>query len=197
MENKNYVGYARVSTEEQNENRQLEAFREYGKSISKTFIDKCSGKDTNRPKLKSLLEYVREGDVVIVSDFSRLARSTTDMLRIVDELSKMGVELISIKENLDTNTPQGKFMLTVFAALSELERETILQRQKEGIALAKADGKYKGRQPLPFDENRFRSECKKWLAGEQTATAAMKTLDMKPNRFYRKVKELNIQKDKR
>jgi DNA invertase Pin-like site-specific DNA recombinase len=197
MAEKNYIGYARVSTEEQNEGRQIEAFREYGKPIAKTFTDKCSGKNTNRPYLKSMLEYVREGDVVVVSDFSRLARSTKDMLRIVDELSEKGVALVSIKENLDTDTPQGRFMLTVFAALSELERETILERKREGIALAKADGKYKGRQPLPFDESLFRSECKKWQAGEQTATATMKAIGMKPNRFYRKVKELNIQKGKR
>lgn len=185
-----YIGYARVSTDEQNEARQLESFQKYRESISKVYIDKCSGKDTNRPQLKAMLDYVREGDVVVVSDFSQLARSTKDMLQIVQALADKGVALISIKENLDTDTPQGKFMLTVFAALAELERETILQRQREGIEIAKAHGKYKGRSPIPFDESRFKAECQKWKNGEQTAVETMKKFDMKPNRFYRNVKRL-------
>ena len=152
---KTYIGYARVSTEEQNEARQLESFRTFREPISKTFIDKCSGKNMNRPQLKAMLDYVREGDVVVVSDFSRLARSTKDMLQIVQDLTDKGVGLISMKENLDTETPQGKFMLTVFAALAELDRATILQRQREGIEIAKSEGKYKGRKPVPFDEERF------------------------------------------
>lgn len=184
------IGYARVSTEEQNEARQIEAFKEYG--VDKLFLDKLSGKNTNRPELRHMLDYVREGDTVIIADFGRLARSTRDLLNLVSELTAKGVHLISLKEQLDTSTPQGKFMLTVFGAMAELEREQILQRQREGIAIAKAEGKYKGRQALPFDERRFRAECAKWTAGEQSAVATMKILEMKPNRFYRKVKELNI-----
>ncbi len=184
------IGYARVSTEDQNEARQISAFKEYG--INKIFVDKQSGKDTNRPQLKAMLEYIREGDTVVVTEFSRLARSTKDLLHIVEELKNKDVELISLKEKLDTSLPTGKFMLTVFAALAELERATILDRQREGIALAKAAGKYKGRQPLPFNEQQFRDECGKWLSGEQTAVQTMQNCDMKPNRFYRKVAELNI-----
>ena len=187
-----YIGYARVSTEEQNEARQLESFRSFSEPISKTFIDKCSGKNMNRPQLKAMMEYVREGDVVVVSDFSRLARSTKDMLQIVQDLSDKGVGLISMKEHLDTDTPQGKFMLTVFAALAELERATILQRQREGIEIAKAEGKYKGRKPLPLDEVRFRAECAKWRTGEQSAVETMKALNIKSNRFYRLVKRLGV-----
>ena len=187
-----YIGYARVSTEEQNEARQLESFRTFREPIAKTFIDKCSGKNMNRPQLKAMLEYVREGDVVVVSDFSRLARSTKDMLQIVQDLTDKGVGLISMKENLDTDTPQGKFMLTVFAALAELERATILQRQREGIDIAKTKGKYKGRKPIPVDEELFRTECAKWKAGEQTAVAVMRKMGIKPNRFYRLVKRLGI-----
>lgn len=187
-----YIGYARVSTEEQNEARQLESFRTFREPIAKTFIDKCSGKNMNRPQLKAMLEYVREGDVVVVSDFSRLARSTKDMLQIVQDLTDKGVGLISMKENLDTDTPQGKFMLTVFAALAELERATILQRQREGIDIAKTQGKYKGRKPMPVDEELFRAECAKWKAGEQTAVAVMRKMGIKPNRFYRLVKRRGI-----
>ncbi len=189
---KTFIGYARVSTEDQNEARQLESFRTFREPISKTFIDKCSGKNMNRPQLKAMLEYVREGDVVVVSDFSRLARSTKDMLQIVQDLTDKGVGLISMKENLDTETPQGKFMLTVFAALAELERATILQRQREGIEIAKSAGKYKGRKPLPVDEGQLRAECAKWRAGEQTARETMQKLNIKPNRFYRIVKQLGI-----
>ena len=189
---KTYIGYARVSTDEQNEARQLKSFADYSEKITKIFTDKMSGKDTNRPQLKAMLDYVREGDVVVVSDFSRLARSTTDMLQIVKELTDKGVALISIKEKVDTNTPQGRFMLTIFAALAELERETILQRQREGIAIAKKQGKYKGRKPLSFDEELFRTECQKWRNGEQTATETMKKLGIKRNRFYELVKKLKI-----
>ena len=189
---KTYIGYARVSTAEQNETRQLQSFDSYTEKIKKVFIDKMSGKDTKRPQLQAMLDYVREGDVVIVSDFSRLARSTRDMLQIVQELTDKGVGLISLKENVDTDTPQGRFMLTVFAALAELERETILQRQREGIAIAKQQGKYKGRKPIPFNEEKFRAECKKWRSGEQTAVVTMKKLDMKRNRFYKIVKDLGI-----
>lgn len=189
---KTYIGYARVSTEEQNEARQLQSFEGYSEKIKKVFIDKLSGKDTNRPQLRAMLDYVREGDVVVVSDFSRLARSTKDMLLIVQELTDKGVGLISLKEQVDTDTPQGRFMLTVFAALAELERETILQRQREGIAIAKKQGKYKGRKPTPFDEAKFRAECMKWRNGEQSAITTMKKLDMKRNRFYQIVKKLGI-----
>lgn len=189
---KTYIGYARVSTMEQNETRQLHSFEGYTEKIKKVFIDKLSGKNTNRPQLQAMLSYVREGDVVVISDFSRLARSTRDMLQIVQELTDKKVGLISLKENVDTDTPQGRFMLTVFAALAELERETILQRQREGIAIAKQQGKYKGRKPIPFNEEKFRAECKKWRNGEQTAVATMKKLDIKRNRFYQIVKNLGV-----
>lgn len=189
---KTYIGYARVSTDEQNEARQLESFSEYSEKISKVFIDKISGKNMNRPQLKAMLDYVREDDVIVVSDFSRLARSTKDMLQIVQELTDKGVALISIKENVDTDTPQGKFILTIFAALAELERETILQRQREGIAIAKRQGKYKGRKPIPYNEEQLRSECQKWRNGEQSAAYTMKKLDIKKNRFYQIVKKLGI-----
>ncbi len=189
---KTYIGYARVSTDEQNEARQLKSFADYSEKITKIFTDKISGKDTNRPQLKAMLDYVREGDVVVVLDFSRLARSTTDMLQIVKELTDKGVALISIKEKVDTDTPQGRFMLTIFAALAELERETILQRQREGISIAKKQGKYKGRKPLSFNEEQFRAECQKWRNGEQTATDTIKKLGIKRNRFYEIVKKLEV-----
>ena len=186
------IGYARVSTQEQNEGRQLAAFEEYG--VDRVYIDKMSGKDTKRPELRKMLDYVREGDTLIVNEYSRLARSTHDLLSIVQQLTDEGVQVISLKENLDTSTPQGKLMLTVFAALAEFERELTLQRQREGIALAKEQGKYKGRQPIPFDEKQLHRECKKWVRGEQTAVDTMNKLGMKPNRFYRIAKKYGYQR---
>ena len=184
------IGYARVSTVEQNEARQVEAFKENG--VDKWFLDKLSGKDTKRPELQKMIEYVREGDILVVTEFSRLARSTVDLLEIVKQLQDKGVQLVSLKENLDTNTPQGRFMLTMFAALAELERETILQRQREGIEAAKRAGKYNGRQPIKIDERELRRECQKWRAGDQTVKETMRKLGIKPNTFFRRVKELGL-----
>mgnify|MGYP002624812366 FL=1 len=189
---KTYIGYVRVSSTDQNEARQLKALENFGKPMHRIFIDKCSGKTADRPELRKMLDYVRDGDVLVVAEYARLARSSADMLRIVHDLQEKGVEIVSLRENFDTTTPQGRFMLTVFAGLAELERETILERQREGIAIAKAQGKYKGRQPIPIDEERFKAECAKWRAGQQTAKATMKKLGMKPSRFYRKVKEFEI-----
>ena len=143
------VAYIRVSTVEQNEARQLEAMKAH--QIDKTFIDKVSGKDTNRPQLQAMLDYVREGDTVFIHDFSRLARSTKDLLAIVEDLQERGVRLVSNKENMDTSTPTGKLMLTMIAAINEFERMNLLERQREGIAIAKAEGKYKGRKAREID----------------------------------------------
>lgn len=147
------VAYIRVSTIEQNESRQIDAMKEKG--IEKFFVDKVSGKDTNRPKLHEMLDYVREGDTVYIHDFSRLARSTEDLLHLVDIMNQKGVHLVSNKENLDTNTPTGKLMLTMIAAISQFERENLLERQREGIQIAKAAGKYKGRKAVNIDPGLF------------------------------------------
>jgi DNA invertase Pin-like site-specific DNA recombinase len=184
------IGYARVSTHDQNEARQVEVFNEL--SADKVFIDKCSGKDAARPQLQAMLDYIREGDTVIVTEYSRLARSVRDLFNIIDEFRTKHVEFRSIKEQFDTTTPQGKLMLTIFAGLAEFEREMILQRQREGIDIAKKEGKYTGRKAIPFDENQFRREVAIWRSGKQTAREAMAHMQMKPNRFYRKVKEFEL-----
>lgn len=184
------VGYIRCSTIEQNEARQLKMMQEQG--AEKLFIDKASGKNTDRAAFKEMMSFVRTGDIVIVESISRIARNTRDLLSIVSELTEKGVEFVSLKENIDTTTPQGRFMLTVFGALAELERENILERQREGIEIAKNDGKYKGRKPVDVDEKLFKAVCKKWRNGEITATAAMKEVGLKPNTFYRRVKEMSL-----
>ncbi len=140
------VAYVRVSTEEQNEARQVEALKAHG--IEKWFVEKLSGKDMDRPQLQVMLDYVREGDTVYVHDFSRLARSTKDLLSIVEQLQDKKVEFFSDKEKIDTSTPAGKLMLTMIGAIAEFERQTLLDRQREGIAIAKAAGVYKGRKKI-------------------------------------------------
>lgn len=181
------VGYIRVSTEEQNTARQEIVMEQLG--VEKVFIDKCSGKNANRPKLMEMMNFVREGDTVVVSEISRFARNTKDLLNMVEELTEKGVQFESQKEKIDTTTPTGQFMLTIFAAVSQLERDYILARQREGIEAKKARGEYKGRQPIEVDKTQFEQEYKLWKSGQITATAAMAHLGLKPNTFYRRVKE--------
>lgn len=144
------LAYVRVSTVEQNEERQIEALKKF--NIEKWFTEKVSGKNMDRPKLQEMLDFCREGDTIYIHDFSRLARSTKDLLDIVERLKEKGVHLVSNKENIDSSTPQGKLMLTMIAAIYEFERENMLERQREGIAIAKREGKFKGRKPLELDD---------------------------------------------
>ena len=147
------VQYIRVSTIEQNEARQIEALEKYG--IDKWYIEKVSAKDTNRAKLNEMLDFVREGDYIYILDFSRLARSTKDLLGIIELLESKKVFLISAKENIDTSTPTGKLMITVIGAINEFERQNMLERQREGIVIAKTLGKYKGRKEVQVNEKQF------------------------------------------
>lgn len=180
----------RCSTVEQNEARQLKMME--AQKVEKIFLDKASGKNTDREQYKAMMAFIREGDTVIVESISRIARNTKDLLTIISNLTERNVEFVSLKENIDTTTPHGRFMLTVFGALAELERESILERQREGIEIAKAEGKYKGRKPVAIDEAKFRAICARWRAGEITATTAMKELNLKPNTFYRRVDKYGV-----
>ncbi len=143
------IAYVRVSTVEQNEAWQLEALKKY--NIDKWFTEKVSAKDTNRPELKNMLEFARTGDTIYIHDFSRIARSTKDLLAIVEALENKGIYLVSNKENIDTSTPTGKLMLTMIGAINEFERQNLLERQREGIAIAKQNGKYKGKKAIQID----------------------------------------------
>lgn len=135
--------YIRVSTVEQNEARQMEAMKKYDIPSDNYFIEKVSGKNTDRPELQRLLNTVTEGDVIHIHDFSRLSRSVADLLSLIETLQTKGVHLVSNKENIDTSTPTGKLMITVIGAINEFERTNMLERQREGISLAKDEGKYK------------------------------------------------------
>ena len=157
--------------------------------VDDVYIDRISGKTTDRPELKKLMEYVRKGDMVIVESISRFARNTRDLLDLVEQLTIAGVEFVSKKEAIDTTTPSGKFMLTIFGAVAELEREYILQRQREGIEIAKAKGIYKGRKPIQCPD--FPKVAALWREGTITAKEAMRRLNMKPSTFYRKVRAMD------
>lgn len=180
------VGYIRVSTEEQNTIRQEILMKELG--VERVYMDKASGKSrTGRPQLEAMMDFVREGDVVIVESISRFARSTRDLLTLVEQLTEKGVGFVSQKESIDTNTPQGKFMLTVFGAMAELEREQTLQRQREGIAAAKAAGKYKGRKPIEIEDSLVKSVHDQWYKREITTSHAVKLLNVSSRTFYRRM----------
>lgn len=179
------IAYIRVSTVEQNEQRQIEAMKPF--TIEKWFIEKISAKDTNRPKLQELLEFAREGDTIHVHDFSRLARSTKDLLDIVEQLTQKNIYLVSNKENIDTSTPTGKLMLTMIGAINEFERYNLLERQREGIAIAKRNGKYTGgkRKNVPNFENGYQ----RYLRREISKVALAKELRISRPTLDKLIKE--------
>lgn len=181
------IMYQRISNSQQNFASQEEWKEKY--KVEKVYTDNCSNKDNNRPELERMLDFIRKGDVVLVESISRLARNIKDLLSIVDTLKKSGVQFISVKENIDTNTETGKFCLDLFESLAELEKEEIKERQAEGIALAKERGVYKGRTPMEIDENKFKTMCEEWKAGKRTATSIQKEFDITGTTFYRWIKE--------
>lgn len=183
------IAYIRVSTTEQNTARQHELFKSKGIEIYKIFEEKISGKSSsNRPQLKAMLDYVREGDTVYIESISRLARNTRDFLNILQDLQTKNVELVSLKENIDTKTPQGKFILNVFASLSELERETIKERQREGIDICLKEGRPYGR-PKVETSNTWAANYHEWKKRKITAVEFMRRENIKKTTFYKLVKE--------
>jgi len=179
------IAYVRVSTIEQNEARQFESLKKHG--IDKWFTEKVSAKDANRPQLQAMLDFAREGDSVHIHDFSRIARSTKDLLDIVEQLSAKGVVLVSNKENIDTSTPTGKLMLTMIGAINEFERTNLLERQREGIALAVQEGKYKGRKEVRIDN--FPAHYTRYKSREVNKAQLAKDLDISRPTLDKLIKE--------
>lgn len=179
------IGYIRVSSIGQETARQDQLMHELG--VEKVFSEKISGKTTDRSELQKMLQYVREDDILYVESISRLSRSIRDLLKIVDTLQNKGVKLVSCKESLDTGTPQGRFVLSIFAALAELEREQTLQRQKEGIEIAKAADVYKGKQFQRIDEDQFQKLYRKWQDKEITAAEFGRRTGLPPSSLYRRI----------
>lgn len=184
------VAYIRVSTVDQNLEQQKELLSKYG--IEKWYEEKASAKDTNRPKFQEMMDWVREGDTIYIRDFSRLARSTQDLLNITTQLKEKGVKLVSDKENIDSSTPHGELMLTMIGAINAFERANMLERQKEGIAIAKQKGMYKGRKQVEAPSN-WEDVYKRWKHREITAKQAMEETELKRTTFYKLVKEMEAQ----
>lgn len=182
------VGYVRVSDPiSQNPQRQIEMMEERG--VEKIFLDRCSGKDIERPELKNMLEFIREDDYVYIESFSRLARSTKNLLELVEFITeKKKANLISIKEKIDTESNSGKLMLTIVGAISQFEREVLLERQREGIAIARKNNKYKGRKKIDYPKN-WEEVYNKYRIREITGNTAMELLNLKRTTFYKLKKE--------
>lgn len=183
------IGYVRVSSKDQNQGRQFALFEERGIKLDKTYEESASGKDIKgRPMLQKMLDFIREGDTVYIESISRLARNIKDLLNIVEILKEKGVELVSLKEQIDTSTPQGKFLLSIFGAMAELERDTIKQRQKEGIDLALAEGRPYGR-PNATISPTFPDNYKSWKSGKIKSVEFMQLEKLKKTTFYKLVKK--------
>lgn len=192
------VGYVRVSDPiSQNPQRQIEMMEERG--VEKIFLDRCSGKDVERPELKNMLEFIREDDYVYIESFSRLARSTKNLLELVEFITeKKKANLISIKESINTGTSSGRMMLTIVGAISQFEREVLLERQREGIAIARKNNKYKGRKKINYPQN-WELVYNKYRIREITGNTAMELLNLKKTTFYKLKKEYesNIDSDEK
>ena len=183
------VAYVRVSTVEQNTGRQFGDFEKAGVKIDKVFEEKVSGKDRERPKLKAMLDYVRDGDTVYIESYSRLARNTRDLLNIVHELEEKKVSVVSLKENFDTSTPQGRLMLTFMQGIAQFERDIIKERQAEGIAIAKREGKYKGRKPIEVDSDVFKNQYDRYTRREISKVELAKILKVSRPTLDKMIKE--------
>ena len=190
------IGYIRVSSESQNTARQEELFNHL--KMNKIFKEKVSGKNIkDRPELQKMMEYVREGDTVIVESISRFGRSLMDLLNLIEQLNEKGVQFKSLKEgDIDTTTPTGKLVFSIFSSLAEFERETIKQRQAEGIAIAKANGKYKGRKIIEIDHTEFVNLYNRWQDKEITKEymrkrlkVSLATLDRRIAEYRKSIKE--------
>lgn len=180
------IAYLRVSSVSQNLARQEEEMQKH--NIEKYYIEKASAKDTKRPKLQEMLDFCRAGDTIYIKDFSRLARNTKDLLNIIEYLNSKNVTLKSLKEDIDTSTATGKLMLTLLAAINEFQRNIQREHQLEGIAIAKKQGKYKGRKKIDFPEH-WEDIYNKILTKQLTSREAMEFLGLKSTTFYKLKKE--------
>lgn len=181
--------YIRVSTKEQNTVRQEIKAQQHSIPVENVYIEKASGKNvTDRPVLTNLMATLKVGDKLIVDSISRFARNTKDLLELVEVLNTKGVTFVSLKENIDTTTPTGMFMITVFGAVAQLERDYLKERQAEGIVVAKEEGKYKGRKAIEYPKG-WDKYYKMYEQGTIKAVDMMKILELKKTTFYKLLKE--------
>ena len=182
------VGYARVSTADQNLRRQIDALT--GAGCIRVFEEKLSGKNAERPELWACLDYLREGDTLVVLELSRLGRSLADLLSLVSGLRKRGTGFTSLHENLDTTTPGGRLVFHVFAALAEFIRELIVEGTREGLAAARANGVRLGRPPAMTPEQ-IRHARALLAEPENTVASIARLLGVSRSTIYKYVPELS------
>ena len=182
-----HFAYLRVSTADQHLDRQYEAMKKFDIPEENYFVEKISGKNMERPELQKLLSIIREGDTLHIHDFSRLSRSTSDLLKMTEKLNSMGVTLVSNKENLDTSTATGKLMLTMIAAINEFERNNTREKADEGIRIAKANGVYKKKE---IDLDKLRALKSAVDKGLLSVTTAASELNISRVTWYKLVKNL-------
>lgn len=195
MDSKKTFGYARVSTRHQNEDRQVKALSEYGIREEDIYVDKVSGLKEHRPALDRLLSVLRSGDTVVVSSFDRLARSTKQLLELAERFDKEGVRLVSLKENLDTSTPQGKLFFTISAAFAEFERSIIQERREEGMAIAQEKGVRFGRPQS--SEEKIEAAISLYLDGKLSVSSIAETCGVSRATIYNKLKVRGISRDRK
>ena len=182
---KNYtLGYARVSTEQQNLDRQLDMLSKYG--VDKLYTEKMTGTKRDRPELNKLLDRMTEGDTVVIESLSRLGRSTKDLIELVDLFDKEGVHLVSLKESIDTSTPAGKLLFTLMSAIAQFERDVIAERTKEGLTAARARGRIGGRPRT--DEHKLQQAVKLYNAGQHRISEIEELTGVKKATLYRSLK---------
>jgi len=186
QQDKNRIGYIRISSAEKNEQKHIEAFSHLG--LYKIYIERVSIKDPTRPILQQMLDEVKKGCTVYIGSFARLARSIKDFLNIVNEITQRDSHLISLKESFDTMTDRGRLIIEISEYIHEFERENMLQRQREGIQLAKSQGKFKGRKEIPRPQN-WDEIYNLYRTRKMTGTQAMIQLGLKRNTFYKFVKK--------
>ena len=195
MDSKKTFGYARVSTRHQHEDRQVKALSEYGIRQEDIYVDKVSGLKEHRPALDKLLSLLQEGDTVVVSSFDRLARSTKQLLELAERFNKEGVRLVSMKENLDTSTPQGKLFFTISAAFAEFERSLIEERREEGTEIARERGVKFGRPES--SEEKIEAAISLYLDGKLSVDSIAKTCGVSRATIYNKLKARGISRDRK
>jgi DNA invertase Pin-like site-specific DNA recombinase len=179
------IGYVRVSSFDQNPERQLEQV-----AVDRVFTDRASGRDTRRPELERLLAFVREGDTVVVHSMDRLARNLDDLRRLVQDLTRRGVQITFVKEGLSftgEDSPMANLLLSVMGAFAEFERALIRERQREGIALAKQRGVYKGRKPA-LSPGQI-AELRQRLAAGETKAAVARSLNISRETLYQALRK--------
>ncbi|WP_298846889.1 recombinase family protein [Clostridium sp.] len=183
------IAYTRVSSNQQSDDRQFSELKNY--KIEKWFNEKLTTVEIC-PQLKAMLDFIRPGDTIFVCNFSRIARSTNELLVLGKRLESKGIYLRSIDEKLDTSTATGKLMFTMIDSIIEFQKTTLLEHQKKGIAIAKANGKYKGRKKINYPSN-WEDIYKKYKDRELTGTRSMELLKLKRNTFYKLVDEYKKQ----